>query len=93
LVHEGTEHRPIQVWTGDYLYVQFGDMKSRPPFSNECKRLKLLRRLNELPSVTLPNNAIDKYPSIPLTTLNNEAALKQFLDTLDWVVQKIRRSE
>ena len=93
VVHKGVEHKPLQVWTGDYLYVQFGDMRSRPPFSDEHKRLEFLRRLNEIPDVTLPDEAIDKYPSMPLTPLNDEAALKRFLATLDWVVQEIRRSE
>lgn len=28
--HGGAEHKPIQVWTGDYLYIMFSDMKARP---------------------------------------------------------------
>ena len=92
LVHKGAEYRPIQVWTGDYLYVQFGDLKGRPPFGGERNRLELLRRLNEVPGVAIPDGAIDKYPSMPLTPLKDEAALKLFLATLDWVVQEIRRT-
>jgi hypothetical protein len=88
LSHNAVEHRPIQVWTGDYLYVQFGDM--RPPFSDEHARKEFLRRLNEIPDVTIPDSALDKYPSIALTTLNNEGALERFLAVLDWVAQEIR---
>ncbi len=92
LDHKGTEHKPIQVWTGDYLYIQFGDIRLKPPFSNELKRLEVLRRLNEIPGVTIPDETIAKYPSIPLSLLNNEAALNQLLETLDWFVQEVEAS-
>ena len=92
LDHEGTEHKPVQIWTGDYLYIQFGDMRTKPPFNDEPKRLEILRRLNEIPDVDIPDTAIDKYPSISLSTLNSETALKQFLETLDWIVEEIKSS-
>lgn len=67
-------------------------MQLKPPFDDELKRLEFLRRLNEIPGVTIPDKAIDKYPSISLSTLNNKAALNQFLETLDWVVQEVEAS-
>ncbi len=88
--HGGAEHKPIQVWTGDYFYIMFDKMKKHPPFNDEHKRLELLRRLNDIPGVTVPRSAIEKWPSIPLTTLNNETALAQFLEVLDWIAQEIR---
>lgn len=84
------EHKPIQVWTGDYFYFMFGDLKNRPPFIDEHKRLELLRRLNDISGITISNKAIDKYPTIALTTLNDQTALEQFLEVLDWTVQEIR---
>jgi hypothetical protein len=90
--HGGGEHKPIQVWTDDYFYVMFGDMKNRPPFIDEHKRLELLRRLNDIEGVTVPRKGIDKHPSIPLTTLNNDTALERFLEVLNWLVQEIRRT-
>ena len=88
--HGGAEHRPIQVWTGDYLYVMFGDMKNQPPFADERKRLDLLRRLTGILDVTIPEKAIDKYPSIPLTAIGSGDSLAQFLGVLDWIVEEIR---
>ena len=87
--HGDAEHRPIQLWTGDYFYVTFNWMKTQPPFADEHKRLELLRRLNNLPEVTIPRSAIEKWPSIALTTLNIEGALAQFLEVLDWIVEEI----
>ena len=65
-------------------------MQTRPPFDNEAKRLELLHRLNELPGVSLPSDAISRRPSVALSTLKDEAVLKKFLDTFDWVIQEIK---
>lgn len=90
LDYGGREWTPITLWTDGYLYVQFGYIKNNSPFDEYSKRLELLHRLNEIPDVTISEEAIDKYPSITLSTLNNEAALKQFLEVLDWFVQEVK---
>ena len=92
LDHKGTEHKPIQVWTGDYLYIQFGDMQLKPPFDDELKRLEVLRRLNEIPGIKISDRDITKYPSVPLSAFNDDAALNQFLKTFDWFVQEVEAS-
>lgn len=91
LDHKGAEHRPIQVWTGDYLYVQFGDMQTKPPFSDELKRSEFLRRMNEISGISIPDETT-KYPSIALSSLNDEGTLARFLETLDWVVREVEAS-
>lgn len=88
--HGGAEHKPIQVWTGDYFYVMFGDMKNQPPFTDERKRLELLSRLTDILGVTMPDKAIDKYPSIPLTAIGSGNSRARFLEVLDWIVREIR---
>ncbi len=90
LDHQGIEHKPIQVWTGDYFYVWFSNLKNGPPFEDESKRLELLYRLNDIVDDTIPATAINKSPSIPLTTLSNDNALERFLGVLDWIVEEIR---
>ena len=88
--HKGEKHKPVQVWTGDYVNIQFGTLKNNPPFSDETKRLEILHRLNQIPGISIPNNAIDKYPSIALTKLRSESSLRQFLKVLDWVISEIK---
>ncbi len=90
LDHEGTEHKVLSATTIGSLSVWFGDIRTKPPFDDEVKRLELLRRLNEIPSVTLPEKAIEKYPSVSYSLLNNESAMKQFRGVLDWFVQEIK---
>lgn len=67
-------------------------MQTRPPFDNEAKRIELLHRLNELPGVSLPSDAINRRPGLGLATLKNDTALKKFFDTFDWVIQEIKSS-
>ncbi|MDP9378706.1 MAG: hypothetical protein M3Q29_00895, partial [Chloroflexota bacterium] len=90
LEHQGAEVTPISLQTYGSSSVWFGELKNQPPFTDEHKRLELLRRLNDISGVTVPRSAIEKYPSIPLTTLNNEDSHTQFLGVLDWIVQEIR---
>jgi hypothetical protein len=92
LEHHGVEVTPISLQTYGSLSVWFGELKNQSTFADENKRLELLRRLNDISGVTVPRKAIDKYPSIALTTLNEEAALAQFLRVLDWIAQEIRTS-
>jgi hypothetical protein len=80
----------ISVWTYGTIEVQFQWMQTKPPFDHEAKRLELLNRLNELPGVSFPSDAINRRPSLGLSTLKNEAVLKKFLDTFDWVIQEIK---
>ncbi len=46
--------------------------------------------MNEVPGIVVPEKAVEKYPSVPLSPLNNEIALKQFLEVLDWFVQEVK---
>jgi hypothetical protein len=54
--------------------------------------LEFLRRLNRITGVSLPEDAIARRPSIPLSAFRDEAALSQFLEVLDWAVQEIQAS-
>lgn len=82
----------ISVWTYGNIEVQFQMMKSKPPYDNESKRMELMHRLNQIPGITIPVNAITRRPSIPLSRLKDNNTLMQFLEMLNWVVQEIKAS-
>jgi hypothetical protein len=88
------EDRParslITIWTSGYVSINFQYMQNSLPFDDENNRLELLRRLNEIPGVALPQTVITRFPSIPLVALKDESTLKQLLEILDWVVQEIQ---
>jgi len=90
LDHKGKWHQLIEVWTYGSLELQFQYMKSKtPPFDTEEGRLELVRRCNKIKGVNIPEDAINRRPGIPLSVFTDDAALKQFLNILDWAVQKI----
>ncbi len=80
-------------YTAGYIQIPFRDMKAQgPPFDTDANRLELRRRLNDIPGVSIPEDGIAKYPSIPLSVLADESALERFLKVFDWVVQEIKSS-
>lgn len=92
LDHKGTPHWLIAIWTYGRIEVQFQNMLRNPPFDEETKRLELLRRLNDIPNVTIPVDAITRRPSIPISALVDRSCLDQLVESLDWMVQEIRQT-
>ncbi len=89
LDHKGEAHRLIGLYTNGLIELRFSWLQYRPPFDDESKRLELLRRVNELPGVSLGPDAITRMPSIPLGTLRTPDALASFLGTLDWFIEEV----
>jgi hypothetical protein len=90
LDHKGTPYWPFGIRTDGQIEVIFQWLKQRPPFTDETKRLELLNRLNEVAGVDLPAGRTIGRPSFPLSVLEHEAALNQFLRVLDWFVLEVR---
>jgi len=78
------------LWTYGKVEVQFQWLKEQPPFADDALRRELLRRLNQIPGVAIPDDRIARRPSFSLAALQNDVALQQFLATFDWVIQEIQ---
>jgi hypothetical protein len=87
---QGTRHSIISVWTSGFVEIQFQMMKERPPFDHEAKRNELRAKLNLIPGVEIPADAITVRPRIYLSTLNDDATLTHFLDALGWFVEEVK---
>jgi hypothetical protein len=90
LDHKGEKHFVTSVWTYGRAEVPFQWMLTRKPFDAEPKRLELRDRFNKIPGVEIPADAVTRRPSIPLAVLTAAAALKAFLDVLDWYVAEVK---
>jgi hypothetical protein len=90
--HKGRDHQLFAVWTNATLSLYFYWYTYKPPFNTEEKRLALLERLNAIPGITIPREAITKSPTMPLTSLSDPIALGQFLAAFDWVIEEIKAS-
>ena len=84
-------HNPITVVGGlkkPRVGIKFGRMRNRQKLSVK-QRTELLRRLNEIPGVKLPDDSVERFPSIPLSVLAEGNNVDQFLNAIDWVNEQI----
>jgi hypothetical protein len=86
----GEEYRTFGVYAYGWMQVPFQAMQSRKPFGSVERREELLNRLNSVTGEALPADAINRYPSIPLGALTNEAALTEFLKVWDWYIEQVK---
>lgn len=92
LHHRGTKYYPISLRTSGHLILQMRSLVNKPPFASEEKQAELLRRLNAVPGVNIPEDRLRGMPSIPLALLASEDAMARLLDALGWLVGEIRAS-
>jgi hypothetical protein len=93
LTANGGQHTPIALYTNGRIEVQFKYLKARAPFDNDGIRVELLRRLNEIPGVSLASDAIDKTPSIQLALLAaNVSSPEQVKRVLEWLEAEANRA-
>lgn len=88
--HAGDQYWTIAVWTGGTFEIQFQWMRRKRPFEAEARRHELREKLNAIPGISIPPEAIERRPNFPLKVLASPGILDQFLAVLDWVVGEIR---
>lgn len=89
--NNGASHYLFAVRTSGVIETYFYYLKNKPPFDSEDLRKEMLKRLNEVPGIKLPPDAIDRGPTIPLSILNKDT-IEKFLLVFDWAIEKIRRT-
>jgi hypothetical protein len=93
LYNYGGQERPLfAVWTYGSVEVYFYWYQYRPPFDREEKRLEILNKLNEIEGVSLPLDAINKRPSIKLSTFAVPGTLEKFFAVFEWMLEEINKS-
>ena len=85
--------KPYQLFTVDIagrMEISADNYGSRPPFNAEHHWLELRSKLTSI-GLSLPTEPGERRsPSLALFTLQDESALKQVIQTFDWVVQQIK---
>jgi hypothetical protein len=88
LTSNGSDYRPLTLYTTGSIAIPFQTLASRPPFDNRDTRRQLMDRLNEIAGVTISADSIDRYPSFRLSTISgHDGALDQLTQTLTWFVE------
>jgi hypothetical protein len=88
--HNGTDHQLFAVYTYGSVELYFQWYRTRPPFDAEEMRLELIDRLNQIPGVSIPADAITRRPSIPFSTLATEQGTERFLEVFDWFLREVQ---
>jgi hypothetical protein len=80
----------LAIWASGTVELKFGDLKARPITDDSSLRAALLDRLNEIPGVSLPADAADRYPSVHLAVFMDDDAIAAFKGTWEWAIAQVR---
>lgn len=92
LNHNGRDHQLFAVFTGGPVDLYFRWYATKEPFSDDAKRLELLRRLNTIPGVAIPETSVSRQPNIQLSVLAQGDNLARFFEVFEWYLAEIRNS-
>jgi hypothetical protein len=87
---QGRLYAAVSLWTSGAMVLRFADLKKEWPFCEASLRLDLLERFNRVPHLSLPPEAIDSLPAIPLPILAEPGSLARFLDALAWFLGVVK---
>lgn len=90
----------VQTHIGEFYFVEvtakgrvdilFDRLMEIGPFRDEQTRMEVLRRLNAITGLSMPDFTISRRPNFSLSALANDAAFGQFTSTCEWVVSRLR---
>lgn len=67
------------------IVIYFTSLKKRAPFDQDAKRLELIEKLNKIPGVHIPPDALNGKPAFQISTLAQGECLEKFVAVMDWV--------
>lgn len=87
-VRPGEHYIIFAVRSEGVVEMQFYWLGRRAPFSEEKLRCELLERLNRIPQVQIPDNALSGKPKFPLELLESKDAMDLFRRTVEWAIEQ-----
>jgi hypothetical protein len=70
--------------------IRFMYLRKRPPFTERGIIDELLRKVNEIPGVNFPPDAVGRKPNFPLDLLAAPEGLEEFKKTVEWMIDQLR---
>ncbi len=90
---DGVDHQIFTIWSSGTLEVLFYWYRYKKPFKEDEACLRLLEKLNEIPGVSLPPDAVRKRPNLPLSLFTKQQARKQLLAVFELYLRIARGEE
>lgn len=88
----GIDYQLFAVATYGSIEVYFQHYVNKPPFDDEGMRRELQQRLNRVPGVAIPDDALRRRPTIDIKALAQRKSVPQLLDVFDWYIEQLPRS-
>lgn len=80
----------VEVTAKGRIDILFDRLMEIGPFRDEQLRMEVLRRLNAISGLSMPEFTISRRPNFSLSALANDTAFGHFTSTCEWVVSKLR---
>lgn len=80
----------VEITARGRIDVLFDQLKETEAFGEDEQRLEVLRRLNRIPGMGMPEFTINKRPTFSLNALVSDQAFEQFTATFRWVAQQLQ---
>lgn len=77
------------LWTYGNVEMQFQHIRWAP-FGEAGKRREMIRQLNEIPGIVIPEDADSRRPSFPMRLLREDRLLNQFLGIMEDALSQIK---
>lgn len=84
----GERYPTFGVSSEGHVEIGFPMLRGRPPFDSPNVSQRLVDRLEAIPTVSLPADAIDRWPRIPLSDLSGHLA--EFCEVWEWFEEQVR---
>jgi hypothetical protein len=81
----------FSVSTQGKVWLQFGHLKSRPPFEDWTLRGEFAGRLSQIDGLDIGDDKIDRWPTFSLARLSRAEAREKFENAMDWAISAFRR--
>ena len=81
---------PFAIWVKGSVEIYFQHYQNRPPFDSTVMKLELVRRLNQIQGLNIPENAIGRRPSFNIELLREQHSYDLFISTFDWFDEHYR---
>jgi hypothetical protein len=83
----------LTLWSYGKAEIEFQYLLTKPSFDNVNKREELWSRLTSRSTIQIPQEKIDKRPSILWSDLEDETNMQVFLAAQEWVVSQLSAAQ
>jgi hypothetical protein len=88
ITHTGVNYYPFAMWTYGLIEIQFQWLRQRSESQELMEALAM--RLNLIPGVVIPPDALTRRPSFELSLLKEQQSLSQFFEAIEWFLEQVR---